>query len=72
MTKYYHGSDKPFYPQVVLKGRGEQYVYDWKHTDFYQILEDNKPIKYLSHLKLFLWSIVWMILIMQVVVPNGV
>lgn len=46
---YYHGSFKSFNPGTVLKGRGDDYERDWAQTDFYIILELNRPLDCLPH-----------------------
>jgi hypothetical protein len=49
--QYFHGSYDEFEKGKELSGRGEEYVEDWIHTDFYQILERYRPAVCLAHQK---------------------
>ena len=46
---FYHSSGKEFPVGTILCGRGEDYHRDWVMTDFYQILEENRPSEYIPH-----------------------
>lgn len=49
--KYYHGSMIPLEVGVILTGRGDAYIKDWKDTDFYYILDKYRPTGCLPHSK---------------------
>jgi hypothetical protein len=49
MTRYFHGSNEQLEVGYVMKGRGDAYEADWKHTDFYAVLERHRPPEKLAH-----------------------
>lgn len=46
---FYHGSYDAIDDGTVLKGRGDAYEADWKHTDFYPVLERYRPETFVPH-----------------------
>jgi len=48
-STFFHGSYDPVDVGTVMTGRGDAYENDWKHTDFYAVLEDNRPDGKLAH-----------------------
>lgn len=46
---FYHSSGKQLPVGTILCGRGQDYHNDWGLSDFYQILEENRPSEYLPH-----------------------
>jgi hypothetical protein len=48
IKKYYHGSNTKLPVGTILRPN-PNYESDWSHTDFYQVLEDNRPENMLAH-----------------------
>ena len=47
--RYFHGSAHHFETETILRGRCDAYHQDWSGTDFYRILEANRPSGSLPH-----------------------
>lgn len=47
--RLFHGSMDQLAVGTVLRGRGDDYAKAWSSTDFYKVLEQNRPQAYLPH-----------------------
>lgn len=47
--RFYHGSGKKLKEGDVLTGRGDDYEASWSSTDFYEILERERPEEMTAH-----------------------